>query len=271
MATALTALRRTRRSRRLGDAEWFDLAYHVYLAGIFGGSAIIIASDFIGDEQLAPEAVADVLAHGPAVLGLLAVLAFAGGLRSGSEGGPVSVEAADVVHLLLAPISRFRVLIAPLLQRLRAIVAGATLAGGTAGLLTAQRLPGGAADWTLSGAAFGACVGATFVAAATIAHAGRLPGWGAALVAAPLVGWQIAAIAGSIDGPGDTLGSLAMKRADGVGVALDNSQKVDGLRLIAEEPATRAFAESFDLQVENRLCGRRDLAVQFPHRLPKRI
>ena len=210
MATALTALRRTRRSRRLGDAEWFDLAYHVYLAGIFGGSAIIIASDFIGDEQLAPEAVADVLAHGPAVLGLLAVLAFAGGLRSGSEGGPVSVEAADVVHLLLAPISRFRVLIAPLLQRLRAIVAGATLAGGTAGLLTAQRLPGGAADWTLSGAAFGACVGATFVAAATIAHAGRLPGWGAALVAAPLVGWQIAAIAGSIDGPGDTLGSLAM-------------------------------------------------------------
>jgi hypothetical protein len=210
MATALTDLRRRRRTRRLGDTEWFDLAYHVYLAGIFGGSAIIIASDYIGDEQLGDQAIADAIAHGPAVLGLVAVLALIGGLRSGSEGGPVSIEAADVVHLLLAPVQRAKVLRRPLLQRLRAVVSGASLAGGVAGLLTAQRLPGGAANWTLSGAAFGACVATIFVAAATIAHSVRLPGWGPAAVAVPIVGWQVMAITGDIAGPGDSIGSLAL-------------------------------------------------------------
>ncbi len=210
MATALTDLRRTRRARRLGDTEWFDLAYHVYLAGIFGGSAIIIASDYIGDAQLGEAAVADVFAKGPAVLGLLAVFALVAGLRSGTEGGPVSVEAADVIHLLLAPVSRSQVLRRPLLQRMRAVVFGAILAGGVAGLLAAQRLPGTAPAWTLSGAAFGACVGGTFVASAAIAHAARLPGWAPAAVAVPLVGWQAWAITASVPGPGDTQGSLAL-------------------------------------------------------------
>lgn len=210
MATALTDLRRTRRSRRLGDAEWFDLAYHVYLAGIFGGGAIIIASDYIGDEQLSDSAAAEAFAHGPAVLGLLAILALIVGMRSGSEGGPVSIESADVVHLLLAPVSRTRVLRLPLLQRMRAVISGAVLAGGVAGLLAAQRLPGTAPDWTMSGAAFGACVGGLFVAAAAITHAVRPPRWALALIGATLIGWQVWAIADTVAGPGDTLGRLAM-------------------------------------------------------------
>ncbi len=210
MASALIDLRRTRRARRLGDTEWFDLAYHVYLAGIFGGSAIIVASDYIGDHPLSDSAAADVFAHGPAVLGLLAVLALIGGIRSGTEGGPVSIEAADVVHLLLAPVSRTRVLRLPLLQRIRAVMSGATLAGGVAGLLASQRLPGTGPDWTLSGAAFGACVGGVFVAAATFAHATRLPGWTPLAVGAPLVGWQVWAITDTVAGPGDSLGSLAL-------------------------------------------------------------
>ncbi len=255
MATALTDLRRTRRARRLGDTEWFDLAYHVYLAGIFGGSAIIVASDYIGDEQLGDGAVADAFSHGPAVLGLLAVLAFVGGLRSGGEGGPVSVESADVVHLLMAPVSRGRVLRLPLLQRMRAVVSGATLAGGVSGLLTAQRLPGGAADWTVSGAAFGACVGAIFVASAAIAHATRLPGWALGLIATPLLSWQIWAIVDSVAGPGDPLGSLAMwgfrqRTTDLLGVVA-----VVALAVIALTVAGR-------LQVEH-LARRGDLVSQL--------
>jgi hypothetical protein len=210
MASALTDLRRTRRARRLGDTEWFDLAYHVYLAGIFGGSAIIVASDYIGDQPLSDSGAADVFAHGPAVLGLLAVLALVGGMRSGSEGGPVSIEAADVVHLMLAPVSRTRVLRLPLLQRFRAVMSGAVLAGGVAGLLAAQRLPGTGPDWTISGAAFGACIAVIFVAAATIAHAIRLPGWAPVVIGAPLIAWQVWAITNTIAGPGDSLGSLAL-------------------------------------------------------------
>jgi len=225
MVTALTAMRRTRRTRRLGDTEWFDLAYHVYLAGIFGGSAIIIASDYIGDAPLGDAAVADAFAHGPAVLGLLAVLALVGGMRSGCEGGPVSVEAADVVHLLMAPVARSSVLRQPLLQRMRAVVFGAVLAGGVGGLLTAQRLPGTAPAWTISGAAFGACIGAIFVSSAAIAHAARLPGWAPGIVAVPLVGWQVWAIAEGVAGPGDSLGSLDLwgfrqQQSDLFGVAV---------------------------------------------------
>ena len=91
---------------RLGDLEWFDLAYRVYLAAFLGGGAVIILSGFVGDEPATPSQIATVFADGPAVLGVLAMAAVAIGLRSGADGGPVSVETADVRHLLLAPIDR---------------------------------------------------------------------------------------------------------------------------------------------------------------------
>lgn len=210
MSTALSDLRRLRRARRLGDTEWFDLAYHVYLAGIFGGSAVIIASDFVGDEPLGDAAVADVFAFGPGVLGLVAVIALVAGARGGAEGGPVSVEPADARHLLLAPVARRTVLRVPLLQRLRAVVFAGALLGGIAGLLAAQRLPGTAPAWTLSGGGFGACVGALAVAAATIVHAAGVRAWVPVVAGAPLVAWQTWSAVGGPPGPADTLGSLAL-------------------------------------------------------------
>lgn len=208
--TALSELRRKRRKRRLGDTEWFDLAYHVYLAGIFGGSAIIIASGYVGDGMLDASAVRTAFDRGPAVLGVIVAIAVAAGLRGGAEGGPISVEAADVQHLLLAPVARSAVLRQPLLQRMRTVTGGAALAGGVAGLLAAQRLPGTPLAWTASGAAFGACVGVLLVSAAAIAHAIRLPGWVATLVGSALVGWQVWAAIADFSGPFDTLGDLAL-------------------------------------------------------------
>ena len=224
MPSALSDLRRTRRSRRLGDTEWFDLAYRVYLAGIFGGSAIIIASDAIGDTPLGASATADVFAYGPAVLGMVAVISLVVGLRSGAQGGPVSIEAADARHLLLAPIPRATVLRGPLTQRFRAVVSGAMLAGGVTGLLAAQRLPGSSPAWVFSGAAFGACIGVIVVGGATVAHAAGLRDWQAIAPAVILIGWQGWAIGHRIGGPADTLGSLALwgyrqHMVDWVGVA----------------------------------------------------
>lgn len=210
MATALTELRRTRRAHRLGDAEWFDLAYRVYLAGIFGGSAVIMISDAIGDDPMSPTDTADVFAHGPAVLGLVAIMAIAAGLRSGTEGGPISIEAADVRHLLLAPISRGAVLRRPLAQRIRSVTFSGVLAGGISGLLAAQRLPGTAPAWTMSGAVFGACIGALVIGCASISHASRLRRWVVTLAAVPFVIWQLAAIASDVTGPADAFGSLAL-------------------------------------------------------------
>lgn len=210
MQSALTDLRRTRRSRRLGDTEWFDLAYHVYLAGIFGGSAIIILSGYVGDEMLGESATGDVFQRGPTIMGIIVTIAIAIGLRSGAEGGPLSIEAADVRHLLLAPISRATVLRLPLLQRMRTALGGMALAGGVAGLLAAQRLPGTAPAWTFSGAAFGACIGVLVISIAASAHAIRIPGWAAIVIGGALTGWQIWAAIGEFTGPADTLGDLAL-------------------------------------------------------------
>jgi hypothetical protein len=194
----------------LGDTEWFDIAYHVYLAAIFGGGAVIVLSGYVGDAPLADEGVERVLQRGPAYLGVVMAIAIAVGLRSGAEGGPLSVESADARHLLLAPVARGKVLRQPLLQRARTVTGAGALVGGIAGLLAAQRMPGTQPGWTMSGAAFGACAGLVAVAVAVHAHASRLPAWGATIVGGTVCGWQLWAALSHSGGPLDSLGDLAL-------------------------------------------------------------
>jgi len=214
MNQALADLRRTRRAHRLGDLEWFDLAYRVYLAAFLGGGAVIILSGFVGDEPATPSQLASVFGDGPAVLGVLAMAAVAIGLRSGADGGPLSVESADVRHLLLAPIDRRQVLMRPLAQRMRAVAFGAALLGAIAGELAAQRLPGSPVAWATSGAGAAVCAVVLAVALATIAHAVRLPRWLATVLGVVLVGVQLVAVATDSTGPGNPFGHLALWGAD---------------------------------------------------------
>ena len=60
----------------------------------------------VSDTRLTVSTIADWRAHGPAIVGLVAAVAAAMGLRSGSHGGPLVFEAADVQHVLLAPVDR---------------------------------------------------------------------------------------------------------------------------------------------------------------------
>ena len=196
--------------RRLGELEWFEVAYRVYLFALVGGGVVLWLSGLVGDEPATPAQVADVLERGPAVLGLGVAIAVALGLRSGSDGGPVSVEAADVRHLLLAPVSRRTVLARPAWQRLRAVAFGGAIVGAIGGELAARRLPGTGAAWALSGAAAGAATGAAFVAVAVLAHVARLPRWAATGLAAVVLAAQAGAAAGWWPGPGNTIGSLAL-------------------------------------------------------------
>ncbi|MTA13246.1 MAG: hypothetical protein F2534_11655, partial [Actinobacteria bacterium] len=85
---AVRDLRARRQRNRLGDIEWFDAAYKVYVVGLFGLIALAWLSDLVGDEVLTAAQAADVADHGPSVLGLVAVVALAAGLRSGAQGGP---------------------------------------------------------------------------------------------------------------------------------------------------------------------------------------
>lgn len=207
---AMHELRATRKRHRLGDLEWFDAAYKVYVVGLFGGIVLLWLSDLVGDEPLTAAQAANVGEHGPAVLGMVAVLALALGLRSGSQGGPLALEAADVVHVMLAPIDRRAALLRPTVQRLRsAAFAGAAVAACLA-QLAGRRLPGSPIAWFAGGALFGLVCASLWVGGALLAHVVRVPLVVSTLVGIVLVGWQAAAIGSGVPGVGDLHGSLGL-------------------------------------------------------------
>jgi hypothetical protein len=94
-----------------------------------------------------PTGVEELMQDGPAALGLVTALVLAVGLRSGSRGGPVALEAADVQHVLLAPVPRRTALWNPMLHQLRFLVFVAAAAGLVGGQLAARRLPGNPVAW----------------------------------------------------------------------------------------------------------------------------
>lgn len=208
---ALRDLRTTRRRHRLEELEWFEALYRVYLAAIVGGGTVLFLSGLVADDELDPLGALDVASHGPRLVGLLAALALALGLRSGVNGGPLAIEQPDAVHVLLAPLPRDSVLRVPALQRLRSAAFAGALFGAVAGQLASRRLPGDLAEWALWGALAGATAATLFVVAALIAHSTRLPRPAATALGALVLGWQLAVVAtsGSVPGPGDPLGRLA--------------------------------------------------------------
>ena len=184
-------LRRARRRKRMAEVEWFEALYRVYLAAfIFGGGALFI-SGFVKDTPASASVVDDVLHFGPGWLGLLSVIAVAMGLRSGSRGGPLALEEAEVRHVLLAPVRRRRVLLRPTLQRWRSLTFAASMAG-----------------------AFGGAVAATlFVGAGLLTHSLRVPRQISTLLGGALIVWQFVSALpshASMLGPGDATGDLPL-------------------------------------------------------------
>lgn len=206
---ALRQLRRTRQLHRLGSLDWFEVAYRVYIFGILGGGAILLISDSVKDATVTGDALLNVADHGPAALGLVAALAVLLGLRGGVNGGPLALEAADVAHVMLAPIDRRQALARPAVQRLRAVVFAGAGAGAIAGQLAGRRLPGSILAWLASGALYGAAVALWWLAAALLAHTLRVPRWAATVVGLALVAWQTGALVRGVPGPATTLGDLA--------------------------------------------------------------
>ena len=192
---ALHDLRRRRRVRRLGRLEWFDVAYKAYLVVIFGGGAVLWASAAI-DEAPVTSSLADVERLAPVVVSIVAAVAVLVGARTGARGGPLSIEAADVRHVLLAPVPRRAVLVRPAMQRLRTAVVGAGTVGAVAGQLAGRRLPGSVWSWGVCGGLAGALTGAAWLGAALVAHRrsrAMVTSIGAVLVAAEVapLWWRV--------------------------------------------------------------------------------
>lgn len=207
---ALDDLRRHRRVRRMGNLDWFDAAYRVYLVGGFGGGGVLWISSSVKDGLVSSASAAAVLRNGPAVLGLIVALAFMVGIRGGAQGGPLALEAADVVHVMLAPIDRRRALLRPATQRLRSALFSGAVAGAVVGQLAARRLPGSIAAWALGGACYGAGAALVWMAASLLAHTLRCPRWLATVLGVGVVAWQAAGVAWHLPAPSNLSGSLGL-------------------------------------------------------------
>ena len=203
-------LRRRRKGHRLGDIEWFDAAYRVYLVALFGGGTVLWISSSISDTTVSDQAIADIAKNGPALIGLITALTFLAALRSGAQGGPLALEAPDVAYVMMSPVDRTRALLRPVTQRARSAASLAATFGAIVGQLAGRRLPGTPIAWAASGAAFGITTALLWAGTALIAHAIRLPLWIATSLGLAGVAWQGAALAWNIPGPANLDGSLAM-------------------------------------------------------------
>ena len=215
----LAELRKTRQRRRLGDTDWYDIAYRVYLFALVGLALVVWVSEAV-DGVIGNGIDTDqLLERGPSIIGLLVVAAFALGVRSGADGGPIAIEVADIRHVLLAPISRRSVMLRPIGQRLRAAAFAIGLGGAVLGQLIATEVEGSRAAWAAACGAYGAIVGVTFVSTAVISHTLRVPRWLATLLATVALAWQSAVAWGIWNGdttglarvaPGNLAGRLAL-------------------------------------------------------------
>jgi hypothetical protein len=235
---AMHELRATRKRHRLGEFEWFEAAYKVYMVALFGGGALLWLSEIVGDGPVTAAQAASVEQNGPALLGMIAVLAFSAGLRGGSQGGPLALESADVAYIMLAPVSRRAALMKPAVQRLRSSAFAVAGTCAVLGQMAGRRLPGSPVAWFGSGILFGVTVASLWVGAALVAHAVRLRLPTATAIAAVGITWQALSIADVVPGPADIDGSLAMwgwrqNAVDIVALVLALALAMVGLALVA--------------------------------------
>jgi len=189
---ALADLRRARRRNRLRTVHWIDALYRVYLTGLATFSAVIVTSGLFPDQELSDDAVQRALDVGPAWFGVAVAVLIAVGLRSGSRGGPLTLEAATVHHELLAPVDRAAALRTPAWKQLRFLVFTASIVGAILGNLASHRLPVDplpAAAATALATSLGVAIA---VGAAQFAGGRSIPRAAANLAGAALIGWSLA-------------------------------------------------------------------------------
>ncbi|MHB8465312.1 MAG: hypothetical protein ACYDH6_13075 [Acidimicrobiales bacterium] len=211
---SVRALTRARRRNRAAGVDVFEGFYQAYLTAFGCGIAVLLGSDAIGDQHVSAHQLADAVSHGPAIIGagLAAVLFVA--LRSGGRGGPLVLPAADVRHVLLAPVPRDLALRPAGFRQLRFSAFVGAVGGAALATVAARRFPGGVPEWAPIGAGVGMAV-AVLAAGCGLAMAGRrVRPWLAGLVGLGLLGWSALDIGlHHVTSPMTVLGQLALAPA----------------------------------------------------------
>jgi len=194
-ALALRDLRRARHHRHRDDVDWVETLYRVYVTVLSAVAVIWLSVSKVTDASAKGGGLAHIRDHGAAVLGLVAAFLVALGLRSGSRGGPLSLEAADVRVVLLAPIRRRLALRAPALHQVRSAAFVGICVGAVVGNLAGHRLPGTFAGWVAADAGFGLLVALLSVGAALLACGLRLIRPAAGAIGAAVLAWSAVDVA----------------------------------------------------------------------------
>ncbi len=192
------------------NLDWFEAAYRAYLTGIVGLAVVLVLSSWLGDKTPSPAGFADLLDHGPAAIGLVAAAAIALGLRSGSRGGPLAVEPAEVRYTLMSPIDRRVALLGPALRQVRFAAFLGAVVGAIGGVLAWRRLGDSGFAWAASCGVAGAAIALVLIGSAMVASGLRIRPWLASLLGATVLAWAAADIAGYVPAPTTTFGSLAL-------------------------------------------------------------
>ena len=278
-------MRAARRRRRIADFDPFEALYRAYLTAIILVVAVLVLSSITGDTKVTVAEVARIQAHGGAWVGLAAALAFAVGLRSGGRGGPLVVEAADVRHVLLAPVDRGIALRGPAVRQLRFILLiGAGTGAARRPAAPLRRLPGAPFGWVACGAVVGAVTVAGAFGLAMIVSGLGLRRWIAGLLALAVLAWSaVDIVLKATTSPASLLGQLALwplevHAVDVVGVVIVLAAVPVGLVLVGatslEASERRAslvgqirFAATLQ-DLRTVIVLRRQLAQELPRQRP---
>ncbi|MHB1536810.1 MAG: hypothetical protein ACYC1D_19815, partial [Acidimicrobiales bacterium] len=183
----------------------------MYVTAIVSSITVWLLSGLTGDQRVGGGAVAHVAQHGPQIVGAAIGAVWAIGLRSGGRGGPLALEAADVRHVLLAPVKRSWALRAPAVRQMRFAALVGAAAGAIGGLLASRRLPGGAPAWIASGAAVGVFSVLGALGLALVASGWRIGRWAGGVAALAVAAWSAADLrAATVTSPATLLGELAL-------------------------------------------------------------
>ena len=189
---ALSELRALVRLRHRGSIKVGDVLYRAYVTLLFALYGFYLALGFIDGSPAGEAGISWIETYAPSWLGLGAAVALMAGVRSGTSGGPLALDPAELQHVLMTPIAR-RVALRSAVLRL---LATAALLGAAAGLLAGElvqrRLPGSALAWLGSGTLIGltimtAAAGMALVAASLPVL--RRRAWVGSVGAGALVVW----------------------------------------------------------------------------------
>ena len=199
----------------MGDLDWIEVLYKAYVAAIVSLATLFTLAAIVGDAPVSIATTAHIRDDGPAWIGLGIAIAIMLGLRSGTRGGPLALELADVHHVLLAPLDRGIALRGAAYRQLRGVTLVGLVGGALAGLLVAQRVPGqsGAdvAGWIVAGGVTGVLVVVAVWGSALVASGRRWSRLLAAAVGVTLVAWSVLDVTnGFVTSPTTLLGALAV-------------------------------------------------------------